>query len=270
MRKARPTDRHARASDRHLERITRSKRRSRSAREKAAIVAEAFAPGANIRSQHREDPATPWPALQLASAGQESTSQSGRRYPVRRETRSSLRAGADRRPSRQSSGVDHRGSTIANPTCACAHDRDRGAGRDGARSNRCRCRHAGDRAGNPAGPGVITIRPDLKVLVAAQPVDFRKGMDALAGLVAERLSENPYAGTIFVFRSKRADRVKILAFDGTGLILATKRLEEGRFTWPPIQGGVVRLTAAQFSMLVDGLDWTRVSPQPVRRPLRVG
>ena len=101
-------------------------------------------------------------------------------------------------------------------------------------------------------------------------MDFRKGMDALAGLVAEYLSENPYAGTIFVFRSKRADRVKILAFDGTGLILATKRLEEGRFTWPPIQGGVVRLTAAQFSMLVDGLDWTRVSPRPVRRPLRVG
>src|SRR3954468_21085782 len=87
------------------------------------------------------------------------------------------------------------------------------------------------------------------------------------GRVPER---EPYAGTIFVFRSKRADRVKILAFDGTGLILATKRLEEGRFTWPPIQGGVVRLTAAQFSMLVDGLDWTRVSPQPVRRPLRVG
>ena len=53
---------------------------------------------------------------------------------------------------------------------------------------------------------MITIRPDLKVLVAAQPVDFRKGMDALAGLVAERLSENPYAGTIFVFRSKRSDR----------------------------------------------------------------
>ena len=70
---------------------------------------------------------------------------------------------------------------------------------------------------------MITIRPDLKVLVAAQPVDFRKGMDALAGLVAERLSENPYAGTIFVFRSKRADRVKILAFDGAGLILATKQ-----------------------------------------------
>ena len=53
---------------------------------------------------------------------------------------------------------------------------------------------------------MITIRPDLKVLVAAQPVDFRKGMEALAGLVADRLRENPYAGTIFVFRSKRAHR----------------------------------------------------------------
>src|SRR4029453_17603331 len=99
-------------------------------------------------------------------------------------------------------------------------DRNRDADCDGARSDRRRCRHARDRAGDPAGPGVITIRPDLTGLVAAHPGDFRKGMDALAGLVAERLSENPYAGTIFVFPPKRADRVKILAFDGTGLILA--------------------------------------------------
>ena len=63
---------------------------------------------------------------------------------------------------------------------------------------------------------MITIRPDLKVLIAAQPVDFRKGMDALAGLLAECLSENPYAGTIFVFRSKRSDRVKILALSASG------------------------------------------------------
>src|SRR3954451_9321508 len=82
--------------------------------------------------------------------------------------------------------------TPANPTCARAHDRDRDAGRDRARSDRCRRRHARDRDGDPAGSAVITIRPDLKVLVAAQPVGFRKGMDALAGLVAERLSENPY------------------------------------------------------------------------------
>ena len=98
---------------------------------------------------------------------------------------------------------------------------------------------------------MITIRPDLKVLVAAQPVDFRKGMDALAGLVAECLSENPYAGAIFVFRSKRTDRVKILAFDGTGLILATKRLEEGQFRWPKVQDGVMRLTAAELAALLD-------------------
>src|SRR3954468_18339646 len=122
----------------------------------------------------------------------------------------------------------------------------------------------------PCGPWRDHYPPRSEGAGCRSTVDFRKGMDALAGLVAECLSENPYAGTIFVFRSKRADRVKILAFDGTGLILTTKRLEEGRFTWPPIQGGVVRLTAAQFSMLVDGLDWTRVSPRPVRRPLRVG
>ena len=72
---------------------------------------------------------------------------------------------------------------------------------------------------------MITIRPDLTVLVAAQPVDFRKGMDALAGLVAECLSENPYAGTIFVFRSKRADR----STDGGAILDAGgwSRLDEG-------------------------------------------
>jgi len=74
---------------------------------------------------------------------------------------------------------------------------------------------------------VITIRPDLTVLVAAQPVDFRKGMDALAGLVAEGLSENPLAGTIFVFRPKRADRLKFLAFDGPGLILPPSGSKRG-------------------------------------------
>ena len=63
---------------------------------------------------------------------------------------------------------------------------------------------------------------------------------------------------VYVFRSKRADRVKLLVWDGSGLVLATKRLEAGQFCWPKIEDGVVRLSAAQLSALVEGLDWKRV------------
>lgn len=117
---------------------------------------------------------------------------------------------------------------------------------------------------------MIALRPDLKVVVAAQPVDFRKSVHTLSALVSEALRANPYCGDVFVFRSKRADRVKLLAWDGSGMVLVTKWLEQGRFTWPPIRDGVVYLTSTQLAMLLDGLDWTRVSPKPVRQPALVG
>jgi transposase len=101
-------------------------------------------------------------------------------------------------------------------------------------------------------------------------VDFRKGLQGLSALVAEALAANPYCGDVFVFRNKRTDRLKLLAWDGSGMILATKWLEDGRFTWPPIADGAVVITPAQMAMLVDGLDWTRVRPAPVRRPIKVG
>lgn len=117
---------------------------------------------------------------------------------------------------------------------------------------------------------MIALRPDLKVVVAAQPVDFRKSVHTLSALVSEALRANPYCGDVFVFRSKRADRVKLLAWDGSGMVLVTKWLEQGRFTWPAIRNGVVYLTSTQLAMLLDGLDWTRVSPKPVRQPALVG
>jgi transposase len=63
--------------------------------------------------------------------------------------------------------------------------------------------------------------------------------------------------------------VKLLAWDGSGMVLVTKWLEEGHFIWPPIRDGVVTLTATQLSMLIDGLDWTRVTPKLVKRPAGV-
>ena len=71
----------------------------------------------------------------------------------------------------------------------------------------------------------------VRILVATKPVDFRKGHDGLAALVQSTLAEDPFTGTVFVFRSKRADRMKILFWDGSGLVMAYKRLEDNSFTW---------------------------------------
>ena len=103
-------------------------------------------------------------------------------------------------------------------------------------------------------------------MVAAMPVDFRKGMDGLAALVQEALGSNPFSGDVFIFRAKRTDRIKVLAWDGSGLVLIHKRLETGGFVWPPIKGGVMTLTSAQFAMLLEGLDWSRVKPRTVTAP----
>ena len=113
---------------------------------------------------------------------------------------------------------------------------------------------------------MILVPPGVRILLAAQPVDFRKGMDGLAALVQQVLRADPFAGDVFIFRARRADRVKILVFDGTGLCLYSKRLEAGRFTWPSPAEGVVRLSAAQLATLLEGLPWHRLHPRPVRRP----
>jgi transposase len=113
---------------------------------------------------------------------------------------------------------------------------------------------------------VITPPPGVRVLVATTPVDFRKGMDGLAALAQQTLGQDPFCGTVLVFRAKRADRVKLLFWDGSGLVLVSKRLEDGRFKWPPIMGGLMRLSPAQLVALLEGLDWTRVHVPRVLRP----
>lgn len=106
----------------------------------------------------------------------------------------------------------------------------------------------------------------VRVLVATRPVDFRKGMDGLAALVRESLGSDPFSGVVYVFRSKRADRLKLLLWDGSGLLLVSKRLEQGGFRWPTAGDGVMRLTSAQLSALLEGLDWARLRAVRVRRP----
>lgn len=112
---------------------------------------------------------------------------------------------------------------------------------------------------------MVPSRP-VRVLVATRPVDFRKGMDGLAALVQEYRKDDPFSGTVFVFRAKRADRIKLVWWDGSGLCLFAKRLEQGGFRWPKIEDGVIRLTAAQLAALIEGMEWTRVRAVEPRVP----
>jgi transposase len=84
---------------------------------------------------------------------------------------------------------------------------------------------------------------------------MRKGFTGLSALVQNALASNPLGGHVFVFRGRRGDLLKLLWWDGTGLCLLAKRLERGRFIWPKAQSGRVSLSAAQLSMLLEGIDW---------------
>ena len=128
-------------------------------------------------------------------------------------------------------------------------------------------------------------------MVATKPIDFRKGHDGLAALVKNELHKDPFTGTVFVFRSRRADRLKLLywvshcraigprerrsgrhwfentgARRKTGLVMAYKRLEEHTFTWPAVKDGLMMLNHAQFEALFGGLDWRRVRAIEARVP----
>ena len=86
---------------------------------------------------------------------------------------------------------------------------------------------------------MIQITPQMRVLVAVEAVDLRKGIDSLAQLCRDKLAADPFSGCLFVFRSRRATSIKILVYDGQGFWLATKRLSQGRFRWWP-QGETAR------------------------------
>lgn len=117
---------------------------------------------------------------------------------------------------------------------------------------------------------MIAPHGQLRVYVATRPVDFRKGMDGLALAVQEMMGLDPFCGAAFVFRAKRADRIKILIWDRTGMVLVHKRLESGAFVWPQVRHGVMRMSPAQFSALFEGIDWRLVRPEATRRPLVAG
>lgn len=106
----------------------------------------------------------------------------------------------------------------------------------------------------------------MPIVIATRPVDFRRGHDGLAATVQNELGLDPFSGLTVVFRSRRGDRIKILVWDGTGLVMIYKRLEDSKFCWPRISGGTMRLSRAQFEALFEGIDWRRVTVRRVRAP----
>jgi transposase len=111
---------------------------------------------------------------------------------------------------------------------------------------------------------MIGLPQGARVFLACKPVDMRKGINGLSMVVQEALGQYPLYGALFVFQGKRATLMKVLCWDGSGWALYAKRLERGRFIWPQTKDGVAPMTAAQLSMLVEGLDWR--SPQRTWRP----
>jgi transposase len=109
-----------------------------------------------------------------------------------------------------------------------------------------------------------------KVHLALGYTDMRKGIDGLAMLVQAVLHQDPFSGHLFVFRGRKANLIKIVYWDGTGLCLFTKRLEQGVFLWPPDvdPGETLALSSEQLSMLIDGVDWR--APERRWRPAVAG
>jgi transposase len=114
---------------------------------------------------------------------------------------------------------------------------------------------------------MIPIPTGVRIWIATGQTDMRKGMQGLALLVQEGLGRDPFAGDVFVFRGRAGSLIKALWHDGIGLSLYAKRLDRGRFIWPTTVDGVVALTAAQMSYLLEAIDWR--NPQHTWRSLIV-
>ena len=218
---------------------------------KARVVAETLEPGASVNEVATARSACK-PCIIVANAGAEGAA-------------GSARAGRPRRVRDVDAGPGRGAARFRRAACG-------GAGR-----GRCRCsdyppgsRGLGrsDSIGGPRADGWRMIFPSnpVRIMVATKAIDFRKGHDGLAALVSSVLRKDPFTGTVFVFRSRRADRLKLLYWDGTGLVMAYKRLEEGSFTWPAIKDGLIALNHAQFEALFAGLDWRKVKALEARPP----
>jgi transposase len=116
---------------------------------------------------------------------------------------------------------------------------------------------------------MLQITPQMRILVAIEPVDFRKGIDGLVRLCQEALGHDPFRGSLFAFRNRRATAVKVLVYDGQGFWLCQKRLSQGKFRWWPAGTGqpAKKLAAHQLQVLLSAGDPEATKAAPDWRPL---
>lgn len=117
---------------------------------------------------------------------------------------------------------------------------------------------------------MIQVTPQMRVLVAVDPVDFRKGIDGLAAVCRKRLAGDPFSGVVFVFGNRRRTSIKILVYDGQGFWVCQKRLSQGRFRWWPDalnKGASRELPARELGLLLWNGDPVGARMSPPWRPL---
>lgn len=112
---------------------------------------------------------------------------------------------------------------------------------------------------------MIQITPQMRILVAVEAVDGRKGIDSLARLCQEKLQADPFSGCVFVFRSRRGTAIRVLVYDGQGFWLAQKRLSKGRFRWWPSGTQAVRTLKAHQAQLLLAAGNPETEAAPVWR-----
>ncbi len=121
---------------------------------------------------------------------------------------------------------------------------------------------------------MLQITPQMKILVAIEPVDFRKGIDSLARVCKATLQQDPFAGAVFVFRNRRRTAIKVLVYDGQGFWLCQKRLSEGKFRWwpqatdPAVEECVKQLAAHELLVLFSAGNPERTLAAPDWRPVK--
>jgi transposase len=119
---------------------------------------------------------------------------------------------------------------------------------------------------------MIQITPQTRILLAIEPVDFRKGIDGLAAVCRARLKRDPFSGTMFIFRNRRGSSIKVLFYDGQGFWLCTKRLSKGKLTWWPSRhtGGentLMQLAAYQLQLLLWNTDLSSIKQPEIWKPI---
>ncbi len=119
---------------------------------------------------------------------------------------------------------------------------------------------------------MLSLPPSVRIFVATQPVDGRKGMDSLAAIVRSALGQDPLSGHLYVFFSRRCDRVRVVYWDRTGFAMWTKRLERGRFHVVSSADGRLsasRMEAAELALILEGIDLAGARRRPRWEPAKM-